>query len=270
MFSKSFLVLLAAASVALGQQPVGDGKTDDTAAIQHLFDTVGSVKLPKGTYLLTQTVKIDLTKTGFAALTGDGTVRLIMAGDGPALHFVGTHEGSAAPDSFKPDVWESQRTPMVEGIEIVGADAEADGKAKWAERDDPRVTRVGKWIRLLRIDELPQIWSVLKGDMSLVGPRPLLMEYLPLYSATQARRHEVRPGITGWAQVNGRNSLSWDDKFRLDVWYVDHRSLWLDLKILWLTVRRVLKRDGISAAGEVTMTKFTGPSLQQDQPGSNA
>lgn len=127
MFSKSFLLLFAAASVAFGQQPVGDGKTDDTVAIQHLFDTVGSVKLPKGTYLLTQTVKIDLTKTGFAALTGDGTVRLIMAGEGPALHFVGTHEGSAAPDSFKPDVWESQRTPMVEGIEIVGADAEADG-----------------------------------------------------------------------------------------------------------------------------------------------
>lgn len=127
MFSKSFLLLFAAASVALGQQPVGDGKTDDTAAIQHLFDTVGSVKLPKGTYLLTQTVKIDLTKTGFAALTGDGTVRLIMAGEGPALHFVGTHEGSAAPESFKPDVWENQRTPMVEGIEIVGANAEADG-----------------------------------------------------------------------------------------------------------------------------------------------
>ncbi len=127
MFSKSFLLLLTTASIALAQEPVGDGKSDDTAAIQHLFDTVGSVKLPKGTYLLTQTVKIDLKKTGFAALSGDGTVRLIMAGEGPALQFVGTHEGSAAPDSFKPDVWESQRTPMVDGIEIVGADDKADG-----------------------------------------------------------------------------------------------------------------------------------------------
>lgn len=136
--------------------------------------------------------------------------------------------------------------------------------------DADRLTSFGHFLRSSSADELPELWNVLKGDMSLVGPRPLLMEYLPLYSATQARRHEVRPGITGWAQVNGRNSLSWDDKFRLDVWYVDHRSLWLDLKILWLTVRRVLKRDGISAAGEVTMTKFTGPSLQQDQPGSNA
>lgn len=113
--------------MALAQEPVGDGKTDDTAAIQHMFDTLGSVKLPKGTYLLTQTVKIDLSKTGFAALTGDGTVRLIMAGSGPALLFTGTHEGTAAPESFKPEVWENQRTPMVEGIEIVGAHAEADG-----------------------------------------------------------------------------------------------------------------------------------------------
>ena len=99
----------------------------------------------------------------------------------------------------------------------------------------------------------------------MVGPRPLLMEYIPLYSAVQARRHEVRPGITGWAQVNGRNSLSWDDKFKLDVWYVDNRSLWLDLKILRMTVRKVLMRDGISAAGEATMTKFTGSNLSQDQ-----
>ncbi len=113
--------------MALAQEPVGDGKTDDTAAIQHMFDTLGSVKLPKGTYLLTQTVKIDLSKTGFAALTGDGTARLIMAGSGPALLFTGTHEGTAAPESFKPEVWENQRTPMVEGIEIVGAHAEADG-----------------------------------------------------------------------------------------------------------------------------------------------
>jgi hypothetical protein len=127
MFSKSFILLLAAASMALGQQPVGDGKADDTAAIQHMFDTVGSVKLPKGMYLITKTLKVDLAKTGYAALTGDGTVRIVMAGPGPALLFIGTHAGSAAPESFKPEVWENQRTPMVEGIEIVGAHAEADG-----------------------------------------------------------------------------------------------------------------------------------------------
>jgi hypothetical protein len=127
MFSKSFLLLLTAASMALAQEPVGDGKADDTVAIQHMFDTQGSVRLPKGMYLITKTLKIDLAKTGYSALSGDGTVRLVMAGSGPALHFIGTHEGSAAPDSFKPDVWENQRTPMVEGIEIVGAHAEADG-----------------------------------------------------------------------------------------------------------------------------------------------
>lgn len=124
--------------------------------------------------------------------------------------------------------------------------------------DADRLTRFGKFLRSASLDELPELWNVFKGDMSLVGPRPLLMEYLPLYSSVQARRHEVRPGITGWAQVNGRNALSWDDKFKLDVWYVDNRSLWLDIRILWLTVRKVLMRDGISAAGEVTMTKFTG------------
>ena len=127
MFSKSILLLLAAASVALAQEPVGDGKTDDTAAIQHLFDTLGSVRLPKGMYLITKTLKIDLSKTGYAALSGDGTVRLVMEGPGPALLFIGTHEGSAAPETFKPEVWENQRTPMVEGIEIVGAHGEADG-----------------------------------------------------------------------------------------------------------------------------------------------
>ena len=127
MISKSFLLLLATVSMTLAQEPVGDGKTDDTAAIQHMFDTQGSVKLPKGMYLITQTLKIDLAKTGYAALSGDGTARLVMAGTGPALLFVGTHEGSAAPETFKPEVWESQRTPMVEGIEIVGANDEADG-----------------------------------------------------------------------------------------------------------------------------------------------
>lgn len=126
--------------------------------------------------------------------------------------------------------------------------------------DAMRLTPLGRWLRATSLDELPELWNVLKGDMSLVGPRPLLMEYLPLYSAEQARRHEARPGITGWAQVNGRNAVSWEDKFRMDVWYVDHRSIWLDIKILWLTVRKVLAREGISAANEATMSKFTGGS----------
>ena len=124
--------------------------------------------------------------------------------------------------------------------------------------DAVRLTPFGRFLRSTSLDELPELWNVLKGDMSLVGPRPLLMEYLPLYSPEQARRHEVRPGITGWAQVNGRNAISWEDKFKLDVWYVDHCSLWLDIKILWLTVKKVLVREGISAAGEATMGEFTG------------
>ncbi|MDF1782236.1 MAG: sugar transferase [Alcanivoracaceae bacterium] len=125
--------------------------------------------------------------------------------------------------------------------------------------DTQRLTSFGRFLRSTSLDELPGLWNVLKGDMSLVGPRPLLMEYLPLYSPEQARRHDVRPGITGWAQVNGRNALSWDEKFRLDVWYVDNQSFWLDIKILFLTVKKVLVRDGISANGEATMSKFTGP-----------
>lgn len=124
--------------------------------------------------------------------------------------------------------------------------------------DAERLTKLGQFLRASSLDELPELWNVLKGEMSLVGPRPLLMEYLPLYSPEQARRHEVRPGITGWAQVNGRNAISWDEKFALDVWYVDNQSLWLDLKIIWLTIRKVIKRDGISAKGEATMSKFTG------------
>jgi lipopolysaccharide/colanic/teichoic acid biosynthesis glycosyltransferase len=124
--------------------------------------------------------------------------------------------------------------------------------------DAVRLTPFGRFLRSTSLDELPELWNVLKGDMSLVGPRPLLVEYLPLYSPEQARRHEVRPGITGWAQVNGRNALDWEAKFKLDVWYVDHRSLWLDIKILWLTIKKVLVREGISAAGEATMGKFTG------------
>ncbi len=124
--------------------------------------------------------------------------------------------------------------------------------------DAQRLTPFGRFLRASSLDELPELWNVLRGEMSLVGPRPLLMEYLPLYSPEQARRHEVRPGITGWAQVNGRNAISWSDKFALDVWYVDHRSLWLDVCILWLTVRKVVVRDGISAAGEATMPRFEG------------
>lgn len=129
--------------------------------------------------------------------------------------------------------------------------------------DAERLTRLGRTLRASSLDELPGLWNVLKGNMSLVGPRPLLMEYLPLYSPKQARRHEVRPGITGWAQVNGRNALSWDEKFALDLWYIDNRSFMLDLKILWLTVRKVLVRDGISAAGEATMPKFTGSETKR-------
>lgn len=124
--------------------------------------------------------------------------------------------------------------------------------------DAERLTPFGQFLRATSLDELPELWNVLKGDMSFVGPRPLLMEYLPLYSPEQARRHEVRPGITGWAQVNGRNALSWEEKFKLDLWYVDNGSLWLDIKILWLTVRKVLEREGINAAGEATMSRFTG------------
>lgn len=124
--------------------------------------------------------------------------------------------------------------------------------------DAERLTKLGRFLRSSSLDELPELWNVLKGEMSLVGPRPLLMEYLPLYSPDQARRHEVRPGVTGWAQVNGRNAISWDEKFVLDVWYVENRSLWLDLKIIWVTIRKVIKRDGISAAREATMSKFKG------------
>lgn len=127
--------------------------------------------------------------------------------------------------------------------------------------DAERLTRLGRWLRATSLDELPELWNVLRGDMSLVGPRPLLMEYLPLYSAEQARRHEVRPGITGWAQVNGRNSLSWEEKFELDVWYVEHQSLWLDIKIMAFTIRKVLLREGISAQGEDTMPRFTGSQV---------
>jgi sugar transferase EpsL len=124
--------------------------------------------------------------------------------------------------------------------------------------DSKRLPAFGRMLRATSLDELPELWNVLKGDMSLVGPRPLLMEYLDLYTSEQSRRHEVRPGITGWAQVSGRNALSWEDKFALDVWYVDNQSLWLDLKILLMTIMKVVKRDGVSQSGHVTMEPFRG------------
>ncbi len=137
---------------------------------------------------------------------------------------------------------------MQEGVDGVGN----------PQPDDEKLTPYGLLLRSYSLDELPELWNVLKGDMSLVGPRPLLMEYLPLYSPEQFRRHEVRPGITGWAQVNGRNALSWEDKFKLDIWYVDNQSILLDMKILFVTIKKVLVRDDITHNGDVTMPKFTG------------
>lgn len=131
--------------------------------------------------------------------------------------------------------------------------------------DSERLTPFGKWLRASSLDELPELLNVLKGEMSLVGPRPLLMDYLPLYSPEQARRHDVRPGITGWAQINGRNAISWEQKFALDTWYVEHVSVWLDIKILALTVWRVLRREGISAAGEATMPRFEGSARKESK-----
>ncbi|MEZ9859225.1 sugar transferase [Vibrio splendidus] len=128
--------------------------------------------------------------------------------------------------------------------------------------DDERMTAFGDKLRSSSLDELPGLWNVLKGDMSLVGPRPLLVQYLPLYNKEQARRHDVRPGITGWAQINGRNAISWEEKFALDVWYVDNRSLWLDIKVLFLTVKKVFVKEGISADGHVTIEPFMGSSHQ--------
>lgn len=135
---------------------------------------------------------------------------------------------------------------------------DATDKAGNALPDSERLTEFGKKLRASSLDELPELWNVLKGDMSLVGPRPLLMEYLPLYSAEQAKRHNVRPGVTGYAQVNGRNSLSWEDKFKLDTWYVEHQTFLLDMKILLKTVIKVIIKDGINEAGEATMSKFMG------------
>lgn len=140
-------------------------------------------------------------------------------------------------------------------------DIDADGNPL---EDGARLTSFGKALRNTSLDELPELWNVIKGDMSLVGPRPLLMEYLPLYNDEQARRHDVRPGITGYAQVNGRNAIGWDERFALDTWYVDNQSLWLDIKILLKTVKKVIIKDGISAEGEATMSKFMSNSINEE------
>lgn len=129
--------------------------------------------------------------------------------------------------------------------------------------DAQRLVPLGKWLRAASIDELPSLVNILRGEMSFVGPRPLLMRYLDLYSSEQFRRHDVKPGLTGWAQVNGRNAISWEEKFRLDIWYVDHQSFWLDLRILLLTIWKVIRREGISAAGESTMAPFTGTAVRE-------
>jgi len=156
----------------------------------------------------------------------------------------------------------SQKRPGLHGrvftlrkFRTMGDERDAEGRLR---PDAERLTAWGKWLRATSLDELPELWNVLVGEMSLVGPRPLLVDYLPLYSPEQARRHEVRPGLTGWAQVNGRNATTWEERFRLDVWYVDHRSFWLDLRILARTVGLVLRREGVHAEGEVTMPAFRG------------
>jgi sugar transferase EpsL len=155
-----------------------------------------------------------------------------------------------------------QRRPGLDGepFEVIKFRTMRDARASDGRLlpDDERLTRFGAFLRATSIDELPQLWNVLKGELSLVGPRPLLMEYLPRYSPEQARRHAVKPGITGWAQVNGRNAISWEQKFAFDVWYVDHWSVWLDLKIMGLTVRKVLKRSDIAQQGHATMPEFVG------------
>jgi undecaprenyl phosphate N,N'-diacetylbacillosamine 1-phosphate transferase len=159
-------------------------------------------------------------------------------------------------------IWFTQPRPGKDGkvfkvVKFRTMNDARDGKGELLP-DEVRLTWVGNFIRKTSLDELPQLINVLKGDMSIVGPRPLLIEYLPLYNEEQKRRHEVKPGITGWAQVNGRNAISWPQKFAFDVWYVDHQSFWLDIKILFLTVARVFKAEGISSATSVTMEKFKG------------
>ena len=173
----------------------------------------------------------------------------------------------------RPAVWAALGRPIFFVQERAGRDGRPFRLVKlrtMREGDAPdaeRLTRVGRWLRATSLDELPELWNVLRGEMSLVGPRPLPVRYLPRYSPQQARRHEVRPGITGWAQVNGRNSLTWEERFAYDVWYVDHMGFWLDVKILWRTVWQVLARRGISAEGEATMGEFLlrPPSGRNDE-----
>ena len=129
--------------------------------------------------------------------------------------------------------------------------------------DNERLTSFGKMLRSTSLDEMPELWNVIKGDMSIVGPRPLLMEYLPLYTIEQAKRHDVRPGMTGYAQVNGRNAISWEEKFKIDTWYVENQSVWLDFKIMFKTVKKVIAKDDINEAGEATMSKFTGTNKKE-------
>lgn len=140
----------------------------------------------------------------------------------------------------------------------MSSEVEADGPRLLPHGDEEYGTRFERWLRRRHLDELPQMWNVLRGDMSLIGPRPLLPQYIPLYNKEQARRHEVRPGITGWAQCHGRNAISWTEKFRLDVWYVDHISLWTDVKVIWITIKKVLRRADITEAGQATMEAFNG------------
>lgn len=155
-----------------------------------------------------------------------------------------------------------QTRPGLEGVsfDMIKFRTMTDAKDNNGELlpDEVRLTKFGQFLRSTSLDELPELWNVLKGEMSLVGPRPLLVEYLALYSPRQAKRHNVRPGVTGWAQVNGRNAISWEEKFELDVWYVENRSLLLDIKIIWLTIMQVFKRQNISQEGHVTMSKFMG------------
>ena len=156
---------------------------------------------------------------------------------------------------FFTQVRAGQRGASLKMVKFRSMTDERDAEGNLLE-DEQRLTRFGKLLRSTSLDELPSLWNVLKGEMSLVGPRPLLMEYLEYYSEDQARRMEIKPGVTGWAQVNGRNAISWEQKFQYDVWYVDHQSLWLDIKIIWLTVKKVLVRDGVSPQGEVIMPRF--------------
>lgn len=184
------------------------------------------------------------------------TVALVLFSPVLLILFIQVRRKLGSPALFR------QKRPGLKGeeFEMVKFRTMTDARDENGELlpDEERTHTFGTWLRSTSLDELPELWNVICGKMSLVGPRPLLTEYLPLYSERQARRHEVRPGLTGWAQVNGRNSSSWKERLEMDAWYVENRSLWLDFRILWMTVSKVLKRDGVSAEGHVTMPKFDG------------